>query len=242
VSGHSTATSASQRTFIPGMGLDWLLPFYDPLTTLLGLGQARRQLLGEADLRPGHRVLDIGCGTGSLAVVTKTSYPGVDVVGVDPDDKALARAARKARRAGVRVQLDRGFSDALPYPDASFDRVLSSFMFHHLQRAEKEHTLDEVQRVMKPGGSLHLLDFGGPASARHHRSLHSHHRLADNDEHTILALLRDHGFIGATRTTERAVLKLIRVVYYRAGSSRPSHPQARRSDAAGALERSAACR
>src|SRR5687767_8001493 len=98
VSGHVTATSASPRPFVPGMGVEWLLPFYDPFTTLLGLDHARRALLRQADLVPGHRVLDVGCGTGSLVVLTKASCPDVDVVGVDPDERALARAARKARR------------------------------------------------------------------------------------------------------------------------------------------------
>jgi ubiquinone/menaquinone biosynthesis C-methylase UbiE len=203
------------------MGIDWLLPFYDPFTTLLGLNHAKRDLLRQADLRPGHRVLDIGCGTGTLVVLAKTSCSDLEVVGVDPDDKALARAARKARRAGISIQLDRGFSDALTYPDASFDRVLSSFMFHHLERGEKEQTLDEIQRVLKPGGSLHLLDFGGPDSARQRSGLHSHHRLADNDERTVLALLHDHGFADARKTAERSVLKLMRIVYY-GGRRKPS--------------------
>ena len=201
------------------MGVDWLLPLYDPFTTLLGLDHARRELLRQAHLLPGHRVLDVGCGTGSLVVLTKASCPDVDVVGVDPDDKALARAARKARRVGASIQLDRGFSDALDYPDASFDRVLSSFMLHHLERCEKERTLDEIRRVLKPGGSLHLLDFGRPELPRRRRGRHSHHRLADNDERTVLGLLRDHGFADARKTAERTVLKLIRVVYYGAGRS-----------------------
>jgi ubiquinone/menaquinone biosynthesis C-methylase UbiE len=219
VSGHITTTSTSRRSFVPGMGVDWLLPLYDPLTRLLGLDDARRELLRQADLRPGHRVLDVGCGTGSLVVLTKVSCQGVDVVGIDPDHTALARAARKARRVGASIQLDRGFSDALDYPEASFDRVLSSFMFHHLERHEKAHTLGEIRRVLKPGGSLHLLDFGGPDSARRHRGLHAHHRLADNDEHTILALLRDHDFTDARKTADRTVMKLIRLVYYGAGRS-----------------------
>ena len=83
-------------------------------------------------------MLDIGCGTGSLVVLVKRLFPDVEVVGLDPDEKALARAARKARRVGASIQFDRGFSDALDYPDASFDRVFSSFMFHHLERDEKD--------------------------------------------------------------------------------------------------------
>ena len=72
-------------------------------------------------------MLDIGCGKGALAVLIKRLHPGVDVVGLDPDQKALARTKRKA----VLIRSDPGFSHQLPYPEASFDRVLSTFMFHH---------------------------------------------------------------------------------------------------------------
>ena len=221
MSGHVAANSQTKRPFVPGMGVDWLLPLYDPITTLLGLGRARQELLRQAELRPGDRVLDIGCGTGSLVVLTKTSYPSVDVVGVDPDDRALARAARKARRANASIQLHRGFSDALEYPDGTFDRVLSSFMFHHLGREEKARTLREVRRVLRADGSLHLLDFGGGDSeGRRSRlpRLHSHHRLSDNDACTILGLLEHAGFVSPTKTREHAVLGgFARTVYYRAG-------------------------
>jgi ubiquinone/menaquinone biosynthesis C-methylase UbiE len=221
VSGDVAARADSKRAFVPGMGVDWLLPLYDPITTLLGLNRARQELLRQAELRPGHRLLDIGCGTGSLVVLTKTLYPHVDVVGADPDDRALARAARKARRAGARIQLDRGFSDALDYPDGTFDRVLSSFMFHHLGRDEKARTLREVRRVLSAEGSLHLLDFGGEDSAgRQSRlpRLHSHQRLLDNDECTILRLLEHAGFVNPTKARDHAVLGgFARAVYYRAG-------------------------
>ncbi len=221
MSGHMNAMSESHRPFVPGMGVAWLLPLYDPVTRLLRLDGARRDLLFQADLRPGHHVLDVGCGTGSLVVLAKQLFPDVNVVGVDPDEKALARAARKARRVGAKLRLDRGFSDELDYPDASFDRVLSSFMFHHLGRNEKTTTLREIRRVLKPEGSLHLLDFGGPDSAGHRSRLprlHSHHRLTDNDTRTILGLLADAGLENATKTSARAVVGgLARIVYYRAG-------------------------
>src|ERR671923_2521622 len=110
-----------QKTYLPAAGHDWLLPLYDPLVKLLGGAVARRTLLNHALIRSGHRVLDIGCGTGTLVVLIKRLHPDVDVVGLDPDPKALGRARRKAERASVPVQLDRGFSDALPYPDASVD-------------------------------------------------------------------------------------------------------------------------
>jgi ubiquinone/menaquinone biosynthesis C-methylase UbiE len=102
----------SRRTYIPAAGHDWFLPLYDLMTKLMGADQARRALLDQAELWPVHRVLDIGCGTGSLAVLLKRLYPEVDVVGIDPDPKALARARQKAERAAVSLRFDQGFSDA----------------------------------------------------------------------------------------------------------------------------------
>src|SRR3981081_4250717 len=98
----------SGRSYLPAAGHDWSLPLYDPLVKLLGGDAVRTTLLEQAALRPGHRVLDIGCGTGTLAVLTKRQHPDVEVVGFDPDPKALARAKRKAQRAALSIQLDRG--------------------------------------------------------------------------------------------------------------------------------------
>ncbi len=215
-----TTTMEAPRTFVPGFGREWLLPLYDPVTKLLGLGPARRALIAHASLRPWHRVLDIGCGTGTLAVQIKKRQPDVEVVGLDPDAKALVRGSLKAKRAGVPVQFDRGFSDALAYPDGSFDRVFSSFMFHHLELEEKEKTLCEVRRVLKPDGRLLLLDFAGREAGgggRGARAIHSSHRLAGNGEAIVLALMREAGF-AEPRLLERRTLfaGLMCVVYYEA--------------------------
>jgi len=208
----------AQRSFIPAAGHDWLLPLYDPVQKLLGGDAARRELVDRADLRPGQRVLDIGCGTGSLAVLIKRLHPEVEVVGLDPDPKAMARAGRKAARAGVAVRFDQGFSDELPYPEASFDRAFSSFMLHHLATDEKERTLREVRRVLAPGGSLHLLDFGG-AQARPGgllaRLLHVAEHLRDNFGGRIPALMGEAGLEDAHQVGERGTL-LGRIAWFQA--------------------------
>jgi ubiquinone/menaquinone biosynthesis C-methylase UbiE len=212
----------TRRTYIPAAGHDWLLPLYDPLVKLLGSESAHRQLLDQAGIRPGHRVLEIGCGTGNLAILVKRLHPRAEVVGLDPDPKALARARRKAEREALSVQLDRGFSDVLPYPDGSFDRVLSAFMFHHLELDEKTKTLLETRRVLIPGGSLHLLDFGG-ATARSAgflaRLLHRTERLRDNVGDRIPILMREAALEDPAEVAHRDTI-CGRATYYRASSPR----------------------
>jgi len=197
------------RSFIPAAGQDWRLPFYDPFARLIGADRARRTLVEGAALLPGQRVLEIGCGTGTLTVEIGRRHPGVALVGLDPDDRALDRARRKAARAGVRIGFDRGYADRLPYLDASFDRVLSSFMFHHLQGREKAGMLAEVRRVLKPGGSLYLLDFAGAGAGAPGwlaRWVRSRPLLQDNTEDRIVALASEAGLERPQRIGEGSVV------------------------------------
>jgi ubiquinone/menaquinone biosynthesis C-methylase UbiE len=151
--------------YVPAAGHDWLLPLYDPLSRLLVRDHApRRRLLREAALQPGERVLDLGCGTGTLLLLAARMHPDVTLTGVDGDEKALAIARRKLARAGVAVRLDTALADRLPYPDAGFDHVFSTAVFHHLAPEERERALREVRRMLRPGGTFRLADFG-PASS-----------------------------------------------------------------------------
>ena len=218
-----SATSKNpQKPYLPAMGHDRLLSLYDPLQRLLGMGSVHRWLIDQACIQPDQRILEIGCGTGNLAILIKRLHPDAEVVGIDPDPKALARAQRKTWREALSVQLDRGFAEELPYPDASFDRVLSALMFHHLGTEEKEKTLDEAQRVLRPGGSLHLLDFGGAKmrpdgfiARLHHRS----ERLRNNFGDRIPMLMREASFANPTEVAHRVTI-FGRVTYYHATALR----------------------
>jgi ubiquinone/menaquinone biosynthesis C-methylase UbiE len=206
--------------YLPAAGHAWLLPLYDPIDRLLGGNAARQRLVEQAELQAGQRVLDLGCGTGNLALLIKRRHPAVEVTGVDPDPAALARAGRKASRAGIVLQLDQGLGKALPYRDGEFHRVLSSFVLHHLPGDDKNATLREVRRVLASDGVLHLLDFGGPEPAREGfvaRHLHASHRLRDNFGEGIPALLRRAGF-GDPRLVGQGRLLLGRIAYYRAAA------------------------
>lgn len=126
-------------------------------------------------VEPGATVLEIGTGTGALLLLAKRAVPDAAAIGLDPDPRVLAIAARKARRAGVTLRLDRGYADRLPYPDGSVDRVLSAFMLHHLPADQQHDGLREVRRVLAPGGRLHLLDIGGSAPSAAGRLLRLGH-------------------------------------------------------------------
>jgi ubiquinone/menaquinone biosynthesis C-methylase UbiE len=163
------------------------------------------------------RVLDVGCGTGSLLVALKRAAPGLDVTGLDPDPLALSRARRKLARARLEARLDQGFADRLPYPDAAFERVFSSFMFHHLEREVKEGMLRDVRRVLAPRGGFHLADFGGESHAHGllARFVHSHDELQDNFGGAIPALMRAAGFDEVREVSSRRTL-FGRVTHYEA--------------------------
>jgi SAM-dependent methyltransferase len=150
--------------YVPAAGHHALTSLYDPafrLTmrerTLRG-GLVERVIAGAVP----HQLLDLGCGTGTLAVHLAKALPTTQITGLDPDQEVLARARGKAAEAGVELTLTQGFADVLPFPDQSFDRVVSSMVFHHLPPTTKRKALAEAKRVLRPGGRLHLVDWGRP--------------------------------------------------------------------------------
>jgi ubiquinone/menaquinone biosynthesis C-methylase UbiE len=169
---------------------------YDPLVWLLTFGRERafrEKILSFANLKFGDAVLDVGCGTGSLAIATKR-YVGLTgaVCGIDASVEMIARAEKKASKAGIEVIFKTGAAQALPFPDAQFDAVLSTLMLHHLPSKGREQCAREMRRVLKPSGRALVVDFGGSGNrergllAQFHR--HGHVKLSD-----IVALLDEAG-------------------------------------------------
>ncbi len=155
---------AERRT--TGHVLHWPAP-YDLLIWLVTLGRERRfreRLLQPAQLKPGESVLDVGCGSGSLAIAAK-AHVGLagSVHGVDASDAMIARARRKAGKARADATFESALAQSLPFPDARFDVVLSTVMLHHLPRKIRQESVREMRRVLKPVGRLLVVEFGGPA-------------------------------------------------------------------------------
>ena len=152
-----------KNEYIPALSFRILTPFYDFIQKYIVRDfRYKSRLIKQAKIHKGQRVLDLGCGTGTLAIMAKRAQPKADVFGLDADPEMLKMAHIKRDQAKLNIMFDVGFTNDLPYPDSSFDRVLSSIMIHHLKTPDKEKTAREVYRVLKPGGQLHIIDFGKP--------------------------------------------------------------------------------
>ena len=145
-----------------GISLGYLSKYYD-LITPAHRRRFRRNQIGFLNLREGERVLEVGCGTGVLSLLAKMLVgDGGAVEAIDIAPKMVARARQKAEKAGLLINFSVASIDELPYRDGIFDAVISSLMFHHLPLRIKERGLEEVYRVLKPGGRLLLCDFSSP--------------------------------------------------------------------------------
>ncbi|MFC4989595.1 methyltransferase domain-containing protein [Saliphagus infecundisoli] len=153
-----------KQGFVPALGYRILTPLYDPILHItLREKKWKSATVERLSLEDGE-VLDLGCGTGTLTVEIAQHYPDTAVHGIDIDPAMLAIARDKIMKDYQHVQLVRGTVTDLPYPDDHFDSVISSLVFHHLTTDQKLVTMSEVQRVLRPGGEFHLIDWGRPAS------------------------------------------------------------------------------
>ena len=147
--------------------------------------QLRQRTAALARLRPGEQVLDVGCGTGTLALEVQRRVGGAGrVVGVDPSQEQIARARAKAARRHVPIEFEVGVIERLAVPDQTFDVVLSTLMMHHVPTDLKRRGLAEIARVLKPEGRLVIADFTRKQdrqgqAARFHAGGSSLHELAD---------------------------------------------------------------
>lgn len=166
-------------SIIPARGF----PSYDFLCTVLGMGQGfRQEIMDRLGLQGNEHLLDLGCGSGALLERVCKHFPHVAAAGIDPDPVLLDVAKRRleplqqhavscgprsepthgeADGSRPRVDLRLAQAEALPFPDGSFDVVVSSLAFHHLPTDAKQAALQEAYRVLRRGGRLLLVDFGG---------------------------------------------------------------------------------
>lgn len=154
------------NNFIPALRYSFLTPTYDHILKMtMGDPVFKVRLLEQANLELGETVLDVGCGTGTLSnlIAEQVGVEGKGY-GIDLDREILARASKKCEAHRTNINFRVGSATDIPFPNESMDRVFSSLMFHHLTLADKLLALGEIQRVLKPNGQLHIVDWGKPTN------------------------------------------------------------------------------
>jgi ubiquinone/menaquinone biosynthesis C-methylase UbiE len=194
---HSSSGEASTKetkglVLNQGWRYDLMEWFHDTFSFRGKFRELRQRTASLARLQPGDAVLDVGCGTGTLAMeLARRVGRAGRVAGVDPGTRQIARASSKAARRNVPIEFQIGVIEQLPFPDQTFDVVFSTLMMHHLPASLKRQGLAEIARVLKPGGRLVIADFKRKQerqgkAARFHAGGSSMHDLA--------ALVSDAGF------------------------------------------------
>jgi ubiquinone/menaquinone biosynthesis C-methylase UbiE len=141
---------------------------YDLFTRLMGLGVDRpnsRMIVEMANIKPGDKILDVGCGTGNLTLTAK-KYAGSSgsANGIDASPEMIEVARENAKRSGIEALFELGLIEKMPYPEASFDVVISRLVIHHLPDDLKRQGFAEIFRVLNPGGRIFLADFTPPSN------------------------------------------------------------------------------
>lgn len=191
--GAATAVATKGLILNRGWRYDLELALADIFMFRGQLRALRQRVAALARLQPGQHVLDVGCGTGTLALEVQRCVGTTGcVVGIDPGPRQIARARQKALRHRVAIDFQLGTLEQLVFPERTFDVVLSTLMLHHLPQRVRQQGLAEVARVLKPGGRVVLADFTS-SSQRRGRAARFHAgglRLQD-----VVALVTDAGFV-----------------------------------------------
>ena len=150
----------AETGYTPALGYQGLTRAYDLAVRVATRERVWRQrLLDQVDPHEGEAILDVGCGTGTFAIMCKQRRPDARIAGIDPDPYALAIAADKAKRAGVEVEWIRGFADDAAGFDGSFDKAVSSLLFHQVASKDKATGIAAMLKAVRAGGTIHIADY-----------------------------------------------------------------------------------
>lgn len=152
----------SSKSFIPVLRFKKLTKLYDFfLRITFPENKIKKALIEQLQLKGTETVLDFGCGTGTLSIMIKERFPNVNITGIDVDDKILSIAEKKILDKNLSIQLKKYDGENLPFiGNQHFDKMVSSLVFHHLPTDTKRKIFSQLYQLIKPGGELHIADFG----------------------------------------------------------------------------------
>jgi demethylmenaquinone methyltransferase/2-methoxy-6-polyprenyl-1,4-benzoquinol methylase/phosphoethanolamine N-methyltransferase len=188
-------TAAAPKT--AGNVIHWAR-YYDFVGRLISFGRdkaVREKTLALASPQPGESVLDVGCGTGTIAIAIKPRVGGGAVHGIDASTEMIEVARDKAAKARAEIDFQVALIEAIPFPDATFDLVTSTLMLHHLPDGLKQRGLAEIRRVLKPGGRFLVMDFAAQSHSPlgHLLAVFGHAR-GETIVEVLTPMLKDAGF------------------------------------------------
>jgi len=194
--------SDSQQSYIPALKYHALTRFYDVIVRLTTReGIFKRGLVELAAPQAGEHILDVGCGTGTLTQLFAQCEPTLHIMGLDADPVQLKLARKKLSANESQITLLEGYAQQLPLDSQTFHIVVSSLFFHHLKTHQKRAALVEILRILKPGGRLHIADWGKPSSSTQRimffivQLLDGFDTTRDSVKGTLPYLMKEAGFV-----------------------------------------------
>lgn len=213
----------SSPNYIPALTFHSLTRFYDHVVRLTTRERFfKKALINQVTAKEDEKLLDVGCGTGTLIQMLAHQQPKLIITGLDADAEVLNHASAKIKPLENTITLEQGYAQQTPFDSDSFDIAVSSLFFHHLTSDQKLQAFKDILRVLKPEGRFYMADWGKPSSFIQRllfyfvQMLDGFETTSDNVEGALPDMIQAAGFIETEETaiiaTPLGTIRLVRAI------------------------------